>query len=148
MTSSSYGPHIVSVPGPPSFLAIYSCLSLSLGGQRSYVIYCAEGGGPGTKAATHTAINIYTHILDSALPTIDQYLISHVVHAFYFTLLFSSKQVVSVNFRPFFRNQTAPVKKEKFYTNYVNVDFPENIFTHSSDTISEVSLLEPVWSYN
>ena len=53
-------------------------------------------------------------------------------------------QVVSVNFRPFFRNENKPIKKEKFYTNYINVDFPENIFTHGSDTINEVSFYIPL----
>ena len=43
-----------------------------------------------------------------------------------------------MNFQPFFRNEIKPVKREKFYTNYINVDFPDNIFTHGNDTINEV----------
>ena len=52
-----------------------------------------------------------------------------------------------MNFRPFFRNEKQPVKNEKFYTNYVNVDFPENIFTHSSDTINEVILYANTYTH-
>ena len=62
---------------------------------------------------------------------------SYISRLLYITITHPYK-VVSVNFRPFFRNETKPVKKEKFYTNYINVDFPENIFTHGSDTINEV----------
>ena len=49
--------------------------------------------------------------------------------------------MISVNFHPFFRDEKQPVKKEIYYTNYVNVDFPENIFTRSSDTINDVSCI-------
>lgn len=47
-------------------------------------------------------------------------------------------QVISVNFDPYFRNEKEPVKRDIFYTNYVSVNYPEDIFSHSSDTIKTV----------
>lgn len=49
-------------------------------------------------------------------------------------------QVISVNFHPFFRNEKEPVKKDIFYTNYVSVNCPENIYIHSTDIINVVSV--------
>ena len=61
--------------------------------------------------------------------------------------LCSCLQVVSVNFQPFLRNAAQPVKKEKYYTNYINVDFPENIFTRNSEAINQVLQSYTLHSY-
>lgn len=47
---------------------------------------------------------------------------------------------MSVNFHPFFRNEDEPVKKKTFYTNYVDVNLPVNIFTQESKYINKVNL--------
>ena len=43
-----------------------------------------------------------------------------------------------MNFHPFFRNEKEPVKKRAFYTNYVDVNLPVDIFTHVNTNINEV----------
>ena len=50
----------------------------------------------------------------------------------------SVMQVISVNFHPFFRNENKPVKKRAFYTNYVDVNLPVDIFTQEQTNINEV----------
>ena len=47
-------------------------------------------------------------------------------------------QVISVNFHPFFRNEKDPVKKRAFYTNYVDVNMPVDIFTQDNTNITKV----------
>ena len=46
--------------------------------------------------------------------------------------------MVSLNFRPFYRNDKEVVKKEEFYTNYITVKFPVNIFTQNSPNLNKV----------
>ena len=46
-----------------------------------------------------------------------------------------------MNFHQFFRNEEDPVKSEYFYTNNVNVHFPENVFSQKSETINKVLII-------
>ena len=43
-----------------------------------------------------------------------------------------------MNFHPFYRNDKEVVKKEEFYTNYITVKFPVNIFTQNSPNLNKV----------
>jgi len=46
--------------------------------------------------------------------------------------------VVSVNFHPFYRNDKEVARREEFYTNYVTVKFPADIFTQKNVSINKV----------
>ena len=46
-----------------------------------------------------------------------------------------------MNFHPFYRNDKEVVKKEEFYTNYITVKFPVNIFTQKQANLNKVILL-------
>lgn len=43
-----------------------------------------------------------------------------------------------MNFHPFYRNDKEVVKKEEFYTNYITVKFPVNIFTQKQANLNKV----------
>ena len=45
-----------------------------------------------------------------------------------------------MNFHPFYRNDKEVVKKEEFYTNYITVKFPVNIFTQKQANLNKVIL--------
>lgn len=43
-----------------------------------------------------------------------------------------------MNFHPFYRNDKEVVKKEEFYTNYITVKFPVNIFAQNQPNLNKV----------
>ena len=43
-----------------------------------------------------------------------------------------------MNFHPFYRNDKEVVKREEFYTNYITVKFPVNIFAQNQPNLNKV----------
>ena len=68
------------------------------------------------------------------------YYYAYMFYISYMCILYLSHtlQVVSVNFHPFFRNEKDPVKKKAFYTNYIDVNLPVDIFTQVNTNITKV----------
>ena len=45
-----------------------------------------------------------------------------------------------MNFHPFYRNDKEVARREEFYTNYVTVKFPADIFTQKNISINKVTV--------